>query len=73
MRILAVDVGAGTQDILLFDSGSTIENCLKMVLPSPTVVVGEQIRRATRAGHSILLHGFTMGGGSSTRALYGII
>ncbi|GAC1401015.1 MAG: hypothetical protein NVSMB49_14510 [Ktedonobacteraceae bacterium] len=27
IRILAVDVGTGTQDILLFESGKTIENC----------------------------------------------
>src|SRR2546426_706257 len=31
IRILAVDVGTGTQDILLFESGKTIENCFKMV------------------------------------------
>ena len=33
VRILAVDVGTGTQDILLFESGKTIENCFKMVMP----------------------------------------
>ena len=27
MRILAIDVGTGTQDILLFDSSQEIENC----------------------------------------------
>jgi uncharacterized protein (DUF1786 family) len=63
LRVLAVDVGTGTQDILLFESGKTIENCFKMVMPSPTVIVAERIKRATRRGQPILLTGVTMGGG----------
>jgi uncharacterized protein (DUF1786 family) len=63
IRILAVDVGTGTQDILLFESGKTIENCFKMVMPSPTVIVAERIKRATERGRPILLTGVTMGGG----------
>lgn len=65
LRILAVDVGTGTQDILLFESGKTIENCFKMVMPSPTVIVAARIRRATELGQPILLTGVTMGGGPS--------
>jgi len=65
LRILAVDVGTGTQDILLFESGKTIENCFKMVMPSPTVIVAERIKRATERGQPILLTGVTMGGGPS--------
>lgn len=65
MKILAVDVGTGTQDVLLFDSEREPENNLKLVMPSPTVVVGEQIRRATEAGQRVLLTGVTMGGGPS--------
>ena len=63
IRILAVDVGTGTQDILLFESGKTIENCFKMVMPSPTVIVAERIKHATRRGQPLLLTGVTMGGG----------
>lgn len=63
VRILAIDVGTGTQDILLFESGRTIENNLKLVMPSPTVIVAERIKRATAAGEPILLTGVTMGGG----------
>src|SRR5947209_8174986 len=65
IHILAVDVGTGTQDILLFESGKTIENCFKMVMPSPTVIVAERIKRATEHGQPILLTGVTMGGGPS--------
>jgi uncharacterized protein (DUF1786 family) len=63
LRILALDVGTGTQDILLFDSQREPENCFKMVMPSPTVMVAEQIRQATARGASLLLTGVTMGGG----------
>ncbi len=65
IRILAVDVGTGTQDILLFESGKTIENCFKMVMPSPTVIVAERVRRATQHSQAVLLTGVTMGGGPS--------
>src|SRR5216684_1451728 len=65
MRILAADVGTGTQDILLFESGKTIENNFKLVMPSPTVIVAERIKRATERGQAILLTGVTMGGGPS--------
>src|SRR6476620_4800849 len=63
MRALAVDIGTGTQDILLFDSAQELENAVQLILPSPTVVVGEQIRAATRRGQTVVLDGVTMGGG----------
>ncbi|MEO7021842.1 MAG: DUF1786 domain-containing protein [Ktedonobacteraceae bacterium] len=63
IRILAIDVGTGTQDILLFESGKTIENNFKLVMPSPTVIVAERIKHATAQGQPILLTGVTMGGG----------
>jgi uncharacterized protein (DUF1786 family) len=62
-RILAIDVGTGTQDILLFESGRTMENNFKLVMPSPTVIVAERIKRATAAAQPLLLTGVTMGGG----------
>jgi uncharacterized protein (DUF1786 family) len=63
MRILAVDVGTGTQDILLFDTDKDVENCFKLVMPSPTVLVARTIRRATAEGRDVLLTGSIMGGG----------
>jgi uncharacterized protein (DUF1786 family) len=68
MRVLAVDVGTGTQDILLFDTEREPENCFKMVMPSPTVMVAERIRQATAQGAALLLTGVTMGGGPCTWA-----
>ena len=63
MRILAIDVGTGTQDILLFDSSLTVENNPKLVMPSATTIIARRIGQATREGNDVLLTGVTMGGG----------
>jgi uncharacterized protein (DUF1786 family) len=63
MQILAVDVGTGTQDVLLFDTEKEPENALKLVMPSPTVLLAQNIAAATRASEDLLLTGVTMGGG----------
>ncbi|MBI5350431.1 MAG: DUF1786 domain-containing protein [Chloroflexi bacterium] len=65
MQLLAVDIGTGTQDIFLYNPELNIENGLKMVMPSPTMIVHNKIRHATRRGESILLTGYMMGGGPS--------
>ncbi len=69
MRILAVDVGAGTQDILLFDSSSVVENRVKMIMPSPTALVAQRMALATKRKWPILMEGVTMGGGPCKGAL----
>ena len=46
-RILAIDVGAGTQDILLWEADQPMENCVKLVLPSWTTILA---RRAAATG-----------------------
>lgn len=63
MKILAVDIGTGTQDILLFDTEREVENCLQLVMPSPTLQLANAVRSATRGGDDILLSGVQMGGG----------
>src|SRR5664279_5257638 len=63
MKILAVDIGTGTQDILLYDPNVDVENSFKLVLPSPTMIVREQIRATTRSRCGIVLTGVMMGGG----------
>lgn len=68
MKILAIDIGTGTQDVLLFDSRIDVENNYKMVLPSPTMMTNRQLRAATRWGQSVVLTGVTMGGGPSNWA-----
>jgi uncharacterized protein (DUF1786 family) len=68
-RVLAIDVGAGTQDILLYESGKPIENCVKMILPSQTSLVAGRIRQATAEGHDVFLTGNLMGGGPCVSAM----
>ncbi len=65
MRILCVDIGTGTQDILLFDSRADIENSFKLVVPSPTMMIHHRLKEATRKRQAVLLTGVTMGGGPS--------
>ncbi len=69
MRILAADIGTGTQDILLFDSEKEMENSLLMVMPSPTQVIAGKVEEATEAGKDIVLTGTIMGGGPCVRAI----
>lgn len=68
-KLLAIDIGGGTQDILLYDSDKMLENCIQMILPSPTVLVARQVNEATAKGAPIYLHGHVMGGGPSTKAI----
>lgn len=69
MSLLAIDVGAGTQDILLYSEDVSLEGSTKMVLPSQTVLVGNRINRARLTGRDVFLRGPTMGGGASTAAV----
>jgi uncharacterized protein (DUF1786 family) len=69
MRILAIDVGTGTQDILLFDSTQPVENALQLIMPSPTQIAAGRIRRATEARRSVSLTGVIAGGGPCHWAL----
>jgi uncharacterized protein (DUF1786 family) len=69
MRILAVDMGTGTQDILLFDSAQPVENALQMIMPSATEIAAGRIRRATQEGRAAVLTGVTAGGGPCAWAL----
>lgn len=69
MRILAIDIGTGTQDILLFDSTQPIENAFQLIMPSPTMIAAGRIRRATAAKRAVALSGTIAGGGPCHWAL----
>jgi uncharacterized protein (DUF1786 family) len=66
MKILAIDVGTGTQDIMLYDSKHSMENAVKLVLPSPTKIMASRIRKHH---NDLFLSGETMGGGPVNRAI----
>ncbi len=67
--VVAIDVGSGTQDILLYDPEKEMENNIKMILPSQTQIISNKIERATEMGKDIFLCGNVMGGGASTKAV----
>jgi uncharacterized protein (DUF1786 family) len=68
MQILTVDIGTGTQDLYLFQSGIALENGFKLVVPSPTMIASRKIQAITSRGEDLLLTGVTMGGGPITWA-----
>lgn len=70
MKILALDIGAGTQDILLYDEEKgNIENCVKLVLPSPSLLFAEKVRKATLLCKDVFVKGAVIGGGAFAHAL----
>lgn len=68
-RLFAVDIGGGTQDILIWDPRETIENSVKLVLPSPTRILARRLERLTAAGKDIFISGRLMGGGAISQAV----
>lgn len=60
MRILAIDVGTGTQDIMIYDTQKELENSIKLVLPSPHLYISQLIRQTE---NDIYFTGEIMGGG----------
>lgn len=60
MRILAIDIGTGTQDILIYDSEKELENSIKLVLPSPHIFISQKINEIE---NDLYFEGEIMGGG----------
>ncbi|HUQ41036.1 MAG TPA: DUF1786 family protein, partial [Candidatus Limnocylindrales bacterium] len=69
-RILAIDIGAGTMDVLVYDPAKSMENAIQLVLPSATSLIGRRIDNARRANQPIFLHGNLMGGYHTTIAVW---
>jgi uncharacterized protein (DUF1786 family) len=69
MKILAMDIGAGTIDILLYVTGKSLENSVKMVLSSPSRVYARRVLRSTELGRDLHIGGDIIGGGALASAL----
>lgn len=70
MKVLALDIGARTEDVLLYDSRKkNVENCVKMVLPSPSQIFAAKVREATRLNKDLFIEGDVIGGGPFALAL----
>ena len=66
MRILAIDVGTGTQDIMIYDTEKELENSIKIVLPSPHLYISQQMKEIE---NDIYFTGEIMGGGKIKRSI----
>lgn len=66
MKILAIDVGTGTQDIIYYDDKKEIENSIKVVLPSPHLLISQKIKKTE---NDIYFYGEIMGGGKIKRSI----
>ena len=66
MRILAIDVGTGTQDIMIYDTEKELENSIKLVLPSPHLYISQQIKETE---NDIYFKGEIMGGGKIKKSI----
>jgi len=66
MNILALDIGAGTQDIMVYNEERGFDAAYKLVLPSPSRLFAEEVRRTPE---DLVIFGDTMGGGAFTRAI----
>ena len=69
MKVLAMDIGAGTIDVLLHETGGSLENSVKMVLPSPTRVYARRVALSTGRDRDLHIGGDVIGGGALTSAL----
>ncbi|MDP9245681.1 MAG: DUF1786 domain-containing protein [Chloroflexota bacterium] len=69
-RILAIDIGAGTMDTLVYDPAQPIENAVQLVLPSATSLVGRRIAAIREQHKPVFLHGTLMGGYHTTNAVW---
>ena len=68
-KILAIDIGAGTEDILLYDEAKNVENCIKMILPAPSIVHATAVNHATMLRKDVFVRGYTIGGGEFATSL----
>ena len=66
MRILAIDVGTGTQDIMIYDTQKELENSIKLVLPSPHLYISQQMKEIE---NDIYFTGEIMGGGKIKKSI----
>ena len=69
-RILAIDIGAGTMDTLVYDPAQPIENAVQLVLPSATSLAARKIAAVRAEGKPVFLHGNLMGGYHTTNAVW---
>lgn len=64
--MLAIDIGTGTKDIMLFDPNKSFENNVKFVVPTPSIRIAQNIESMNK---SLTIAGRAIGGGNLARAI----
>ena len=59
MKIFTIDIGKGTQDIVIYDDDTGFENSIKMIFPSPSAILAGKVEKTT---NDVTFYGETMGG-----------
>ena len=67
--VLCLDIGSGTQDVLLARPGLEPENWARFVLPSPARLIAQRIRALAQVKRAVWLYGHNMGGGFARAVL----
>ncbi len=72
MKVLAIDIGKGTEDVFLWDSNtmSSLENAIQLILPSSASEMSHRLRNIAQKNDKIILHGEIMGGEPWHKTLY---
>lgn len=63
---LAMDIGTGTKDVMHFSAHHTLENNVKMVVPTPALVMADRLEHHEG---DLRISGYTMGGGYLAKVL----
>lgn len=63
---LAMDIGTGTKDVMHFSARHTLENNIKLVVPTPALVMANNLERHEG---DLRIDGYTMGGGYLAKVL----
>ena len=72
-KILAIDIGMGTSDIMLYDSKKHIENSIKFVIPTPSRRYLKMLKSIKFDGRQkVMVCGDTIGGGPLAHHLVGL-
>ena len=59
MKIFTIDIGKGTQDIIIYNKETGFENSVKMIFPSPSSILADKVKKTDDA---ITFYGEIMGG-----------
>jgi len=61
-KVLAIDIGKGTEDVFYYDPQQKLENCIQIIRPSRAQILKRKLDHHIETNFNILLDGTIMGG-----------